>query len=146
MSIERRRDWIPLLRHQLQQGDIGVVFTANQAAFAIGNTEIVLAMAAELSVQPTGEKSFVALYLGLNGRPDLLTLLQQLRGRKITGSGGFTNLEFLGECCNILIRYMGITERAGYHPRNDVTAKLTKIADSRRSVDHGRRARITYQS
>jgi hypothetical protein len=146
MSIERRGDWIPLLRHQLQQGDVGVVFTANQAALAIGTTEIVIAMAAELSVRTTGERLFVALYLGLTGRPDLLTLLERLRGGKDAGCEGSTNLEFLGECCNILVSYMGITERSGHYPPSDVTAMLTNIADSRSSAYHGRRARTRYQS
>jgi len=145
MLIERRRDWIPLLRHQLQQGDIGVISTANQAAFALGPTEIIIAMAAELSMQSTGDKLFVALYLGLTGRPDLLTFLERLRSRKDAGGEEPTILDFLGECCNILVTFMGIIERPGHHPRNDVTAMLTKIADSRKSVHHGRLSKTRHQ-
>jgi hypothetical protein len=140
VSVEKQKDWIPLLRHQLQRGGAGVNFTAKQAVFAMNPTEIILTIAEVLSLQATGERLFVVLYLGLTGRPDLVSLLVQLQGRKDL-RGNSANLDFLGECCNVLVHYMGVSGNLDERPYGEVSAVLTKISSRRSFATHMRRAR-----
>jgi hypothetical protein len=139
MPIEKQTDWVPLLRHQLQQGSSDARLTANQAAFAIGTTELVLAIAEELSMQSTGERFFVVLYLGLNGRPDLVSLLDRLQVSEVMRAST-VNLDFVGHCCNALLQYMA-------HNRDvEASAVLTKITSWRKLAKRERRSRMRNDS